>query len=422
MIRTFLLLGCLAFTHASNAQIPLQGDINTRIANHIASMPGNSGDDYTLPSSSELLNWSAMVDNILNANYATAASEANQLGYTLYAFTDTASSALYYLLEEQSPQTGYWGVYVFNPTPCSDKLVIQSPHGKYDTNTGVQGAYVFHQLDALAFMVNGTHRCNHSSYSSCSGTTGSCGASSSFRISDMAHNDSSIFQITTEAIKNSVDSSVFIQLHGFSKSPTDPYVIISNGTRETPLPDPVTGIKDGLYAVDTSLTFKIAHIDTTWTRLIAFTNTQGRMLNNSTDPCNSAATSTTGRFIHIEQEKTKLRQDTSGWDKIVAALDYAFPCITTAADAPTHSHKTLLNIYPNPMSDHAIVAMRNNEGGYYNLKIFNLTGRLVKEVSVISAGTIRIDKDNLTSGIYVIQLLENEETVGRGKLVVQRTW
>ena len=86
---------------------------------------------------------------------------------------------------------------------------------------------------------------------------------------------------------------------------------MNNGIRETPTIDHATLVKDTLLIKDNSLTFKLEHIDTDWTLLIGFTNTQGRLINSSSDACTETATNTSGRFIHIEQEKTKLRDDES---------------------------------------------------------------------------------------------------------------
>ncbi len=78
-----------------------------------------------------------------------------------------------------------------------------------------------------------------------------------------------------------------------------------------------------LYLQDTTLTFKIAHIDD-WDRLIGLVNTQGRYINGSVDPCAEAGEINSGRFLHIEQEKLKLRATEEGWHKVAVALANTF--------------------------------------------------------------------------------------------------
>lgn len=302
------------------------GDLETYIGNLIDTAPGSSGDDYSEPTISELTSWNTIVTAILQNNINDAVTSAGTLGYQITEFTDTslASNQVFYILEKKASQTNYWGTYVFSKTPQIENLILMAPHSKYDTNTGKEAVYCFKNNIAKALLINGTHRCNSNDFSSCSGTTSACGSSESYRISDMAHITTSMFQKTTENLFINVPNSVFIQLHGFSKQATDPYVIMSNGTRETPTTDYATLLKDALFAEDNTLTFKLAHIDTNWTRLIGFTNTQGRLINNSTDYCTESAITTSGRFIHVEQEKTKLRDNQTGWAKMSNALGNVF--------------------------------------------------------------------------------------------------
>ena len=167
-------------------------------------------------------------------------------------------------------------------------------------------------------MLSGTHRCNSLTHSSCDGTTSICSKT------DM----SEVYPIF---------DNYFAQLHGFSKRDTDPFVIMSSGTRETPIPDYLSALSIALFDVDNTLSFKIAHIDIRWTRLIGFTNTQGRYINSSVNACEDNATMTNGRFMHLEQEKFKWRNDSSGWHKMAMALDATFSemeCGTVAALIP----------------------------------------------------------------------------------------
>lgn len=264
----------------------------------------------------------------LSGNYSASADSVTSLDYSVVQFTDTTGTEdqIYYMLKNKG--TNYWGTYVLNPLYCRS-LVVQSPHPIKDFNTGKQGVYVFRETKALFFAMSGTSRCNQTAFSSCDGTTTVCsGSDDKFRLSDMAHNDSTVFQSTTDTLARRFPQSVFVQLHGFDKGSSDPYVIMSNGTRNTPTPDYVTQIRDELYAIDTVLTFKRAHIDVSWNKLVALTNTQGRRINGSSDPCSTSPSATSGRFIHIEQEKTRLRNNSSGWAKMVSALSTVFVCET----------------------------------------------------------------------------------------------
>lgn len=334
MKNIFLFASALVITISSYAQVA-QGDIETYMSDVISDMPGNSGSDYDEPSIEERDDWDSVIGLILNDNIADARTEADLLNYQVTEFTDTSiqPNQTFYVLEEKSPQIHYWGTYVFNPSPLRETLILQAPHSKYDTNTGKEAVHCFKNNLAKAVFINGTHRCNHNDPSPCSGQTSACNSTKQdFRISDMAHTVTSMFQKTTEHVFDNVPNSVFIQLHGFGKDDDDPYVIMSNGTRETPQIDYALQIKNALFDEDNSLTFKLVHIDLEWDRLKGFTNTQGRFVNGSPDACDDSAETTTGRFIHIEQEKSKLREDVTGWIKMSNALAEVFPVGQTDSD------------------------------------------------------------------------------------------
>lgn len=78
----------------------------------------------------------------------------------------------------------------------------------------------------------------------------------------MAHNVTTMFQKTPDNLFTNISNSVFIQLHCFGRNSSDPYVIMSNGTRQTPSIDYAALIKNELLNEDNSLTFKLAHINT----------------------------------------------------------------------------------------------------------------------------------------------------------------
>ena len=314
-----------------NAQLLFDaGDIFDEIVNtDIAAIPaGDSSNLYVDPNMAQLNKWDEVLVHLFAGEYAAAATDANSIDYDLIEFTDGVD--MFYILRNN--MTNYWGTYVYNPNFCRP-LITQAPHPKNDFNTGKEAIHVFKETEAMFFCMAGTHRCNNASPSSCSGQTKVCNAglntnNEDYRISDMAHTATSIFQATTEKIFTTYNNTYFISLHGFTKKNTDPYVILSNGTNQTPTTDYIVPFADELDNIDASLTFKIAHVDN-WTRLVGFSNTQGRLINSSPNNIctgNNAPT-TTGRFIHMEQEKSKLRADQTGWDKVANALIATIPCM-----------------------------------------------------------------------------------------------
>ena len=248
------------------------GEIFTEVSSIISGMPGNSGDDYVVPNATQLNSWGQVLKSLLQRNYDEASDTANTLDYNLIQFLDTSKTPnrTYYVLKNVG--TNYWGTYVYNPNYLR-ALVVQSPHPKKDFNTGKEGIYVFHETESFFFMLSGTSRCNHSSFSSCDGTTSICsGSSESYRISDLAHSLSTIFQNTTDTLFNKYYNTYFLQLHGFSKLSTDPFIILSNGTQVTPSPDYIATLKTNLESEDVLFvdSIKVAHIDLTFTRLRGF--------------------------------------------------------------------------------------------------------------------------------------------------------
>ena len=384
------------------------GDIETYIHTHISNLPGADEFNYTVPTSGELLTWEEIISHLINDELAEARQKAEILNYQVVEYEDNSiiPHSFYYVLEEKSAREHYWGTYIINRDPLRSGLVIQSPHPLNDFNTGKQGIYCFKHLGALAFCISGTHRCNHDSFSACSGTTSTCsGTSDPYRVSDHAHNVTSVFQKTTEVLYTDLGHTVFVQLHGFGKKASDPYVIMSNGTRETPDPDFVSLLKEELYQADNSLTFKIGHIDLEWSRLLAFTNVQGRFINQSEEPCTQNATSTTGRFIHIEQEKEKLREDLTGWMKMNEALANTFPETPSSARAQAPEWKSQVTVYPNPSEGW----LKVNASTPSWVSVYDPVGKCVFN-TYTDARIFETDLSTLIPGIYLVKVTNDMGT------------
>lgn len=410
MSRLFLcLIIALTCSGLSLAQTTVTGNFNARMYNIIDSLPPAGGNEFTVPDSASYQDWKEVITDLANLQYSSAETKANGLQYDLIELIDGTDTI--YVLERQDPGP-YWGTYALRPSGCRD-VVIQSPHPRKDFNTGKQGAYVFKHSNAKWYFLAGTNRCNHDSFVSCSGTTSICGVSEPYRISDVAHNDSSIFQASTEAVHEYNDAFTFVQLHGFSKQPTDPYVIMSNGTDVTPAgPDYIDSLKTQLELVDDTLDFKIAHQDLSWTRLRGFSNTQGRYLNDGPDPCLTNADTTFGDFIHVEQEKTRLREDSTKWDIMATAVTNAFPCGTGSAQPPVNGIRETpakqLLVYPNPFG--SMIYFKVEKAGTAIIR--DNAGRILLECS----GKNEMETSTLPPGIYHYTI-ESNNTIYRGTVI-----
>lgn len=383
------------------------GDIEVYVGNIIDNAPGSTGDNYIEPNATQLNIWNTIIDFILVEDLINARSNASGLNYQVTEFTDISISPnqLFYVLEEKSPQSNYWGTYIFSQAPLRNNLMIQAPHSKFDTNTGKEAVYCFKNSLAKAVFINGIHRCNSNSFSSCSGTTSVCGSNDSYKISDLAHTTTSMFQKTTENLVANISNSVFIQLHGFAKQSTDPYVIMSNGTRETPSADYAVMIKDALLTEDSTLTFELAHINTSWTRLIGFTNTQGRLINNSSNFCNTSATTTAGRFVHIEQEKSKLRENEVGWEKMSNALENVFASTLSTYEFGIENK---ILVYPNPSFDKVFIQGDNIR----YVDVYNLLGqKIITKNNSQNKNSLVLYFNNSFNKTYFLRIVTTSKSV-----------
>ena len=386
----------------------------------------SNSDDYIAPVDSEFVAFKNTIKFILEKNYSTANTLAKTYGYELFKIIDNTGDTehYYYALIDKSDK--YWGSFIFNTMPDRSKLVIQCPHSFYDSNTGYQGALVFSETQPLALFLNGIHRCNSTLHSDCDGTTSACGDGyESYRKSDQAHNIDNTFQAATEACEETLDSLIYIQLHGFSKSSSDPYVIMSNGTIDLPSgKDYLVELSNNLQAIDPVLTSKIAHIDD-WTRLIATTNTQGRFINESEAPCSAPARTNSGRFLHLEQERSRLRASESKWHVMADAINSTFTAdtITSVETGEELAKSFSLSCYPNPFNAAVNIKVSIEKPGDIKLYVYNLLGQKVASVFTgkLNAGekTFYFNAGNFSSGVYFVTMLTDGKILSRKILLMK---
>lgn len=89
------------------------------------------------------------------------------------------------------------------------------------------------------------------------------------------------------------------------------------------------------------------------------------------------------------------------------------PSGTTAEDG--------LHIYPNPTTDAATIALPSWGSESHRLRMFDASGRMVREWSDIASRTVSVDGSGLSSGMYMLQFVDAKGKVTFGKLSMQRT-
>lgn len=433
-MHTLVLVSFLTLLHAapSQAQLVTAGDIVDHLDSIIETIPNTyGGGNYLQPNEASRGLWREIIDHILALEYADAHTKAQTKNYQVVLFTDTSITPPgFHVLLERTPESTsrHWGTFVFNRAPLRPHLVVQSPHPVFDINTGFQGIRVYRHNAARAFFVSGTHRCNGLSYSPCDGTTSVCsGTADDYRYSDMPHVVKSTFHIATEAMLDHDPDLLVVQCHGFAEGSGDPDLIMSNGTRTTPLGnDYVLDLRDAFTDLDPSITFKIGHVDLSWTRLLGTTNTQGRLLNNSFDPCESAPSSATGNFIHVEQAVVRMMSTKQDMMMLAEAIAIAVPPSTTpVADevlAPVSSVHIIDN-FTNPFRARTRIEFELGRTGPVTLDVYDLAGRRVARLAggSYTAGLHGLDWNagNLSSGVYFLRLQQGAQADTRRCVLIR---
>lgn len=77
-----------------------------------------------------------------------------------------------------------------------------------------------------------------------------------------------------------------------------------------------------------------------------------------------------------------------------------------------------INFYPNPivaeLSISSDIMLQNA-----TFKLYNMQGQLVREINNLSGNKITVNRENLSTGLYYVQLLENNKLIKDSKLMVQ---
>lgn len=79
-----------------------------------------------------------------------------------------------------------------------------------------------------------------------------------------------------------------------------------------------------------------------------------------------------------------------------------------------------VTVYPNPFSSEATISISNpnGESRLVTIKVYDLLGRKVKEISEETSGDIQFTNEGMIRGMYIYELQVNRDLISSGKIIV----
>ncbi|MBL7209511.1 MAG: hypothetical protein ISS52_05380 [Dehalococcoidia bacterium] len=295
-----------------------------------AQMPSRYSEGFVVPPEHVQSDWHSVVAQMLDgqSDDITLPSSLSTV-YSVTTFTDTDNGRSYCVLMETGDidNDGVvdrgWGTFIVD-REATKELSIQIAHPKFDIGTADQGIGVFKGTSSRSFLMAGTHRYANGASSTCQ---------PSFLQADAAHSDETLFYVTVRELVEFYDvavgqlpaqgSFVAIQFHGMGSSNCPSVdVYMTYGVNSRPAP--------GDKLLDLQASLERHHPDWVVTvpgdsprcGLHGSKNVPGRLLNNvaAANLCTTAASTDSGRFIHIEQKRDC--RDPNDW---IATVNEVFP-------------------------------------------------------------------------------------------------
>ena len=75
-------------------------------------------------------------------------------------------------------------------------------------------------------------------------------------------------------------------------------------------------------------------------------------------------------------------------------------------------------IYPNPFSDRTDVVFDNPDGKAFEMRVLDLTGKLIRLKTDIKTDRVTFSRDGISTGIYFMEL-RSADKVFLGKLMIE---
>ena len=113
--------------------------------------------------------------------------------------------------------------------------------------------------------------------------------------------------------------------------------------------------------------------------------------------------------------RIKVIQDNEGGDYENSSQDFTIASATGIQRPVKHSK---IRVFPNPITDIATIEFDKPDNDKHSLIIYNIQGGVVRSITQIGSGKIDMQRGSLPAGHYFIQLRDEQEVRGTGKLVI----
>lgn len=104
-------------------------------------------------------------------------------------------------------------------------------------------------------------------------------------------------------------------------------------------------------------------------------------------------------------------------DVLTRSVSQTIICLNISANEITKDAN--INIYPNPFSVSTTVKFLNFTGDIYRLDLFDFTGKLIRSITDVKDNRVILSRENINSGIYLIQLKDNNGLIYSKKVIIE---
>lgn len=133
------------------------------------------------------------------------------------------------------------------------------------------------------------------------------------------------------------------------------------------------------------------------------------------------------QFIDSTQRSCVESNGIGGWNRgytrtvaTPVVINYKYNTCTPGREPVGINKNTLsanLKLYPNPTSTYSVIEFNDNASNH-NVQLLDIAGRIVRTYDNHKYNTLRVDKDELTSGIYFLNVSNDKNQNGSIKLMI----